>query len=45
MCVHSLLSLPSVSLPIPPLKGRNQKEERIQPQSLGEGDLKHNKLI
>ena len=25
-------------------EGRNQKEERIQPWSLGKGDLKHNKL-
>ena len=28
----------------PNLEGRNQKEERIQPKSLGKGDLKHNKL-
>ena len=28
----------------PNLEGRNQKEERIQPRSLGKGDLKHNKL-
>ena len=28
----------------PALEGRNQKEERIQPWSLGKGDLKHNKL-
>ena len=27
-----------------PLEGRNQKQERIQPQSLGKGDLKHNRL-
>ena len=27
-----------------PYKGRNQKEERIQPSSLGKGDLKHSKL-
>ena len=26
------------------LEGRNQKEERIQPRSLEEADLKHNKL-
>ena len=25
-------------------EGRNQKEERIQPWSLGKGDLKHNKF-
>ena len=25
-------------------EGRNQKEERIQPWSLGKGDLKYNKL-
>ena len=28
----------------PTLGGQNQKEERIQPWRLGEGDLKHNKL-
>ena len=28
----------------PTLEGRNQKEERIQPWSLGKGDLKHSKL-
>ena len=28
----------------PTLEGRNQKEEKIQPWSLGKGDLKHNKL-
>ena len=28
----------------PNLEGRNQMEERIQPWSLGKGDLKHNKL-
>ena len=28
----------------PTLEGRNQKEERIQPWSLGKGDLKHNQL-
>ena len=28
----------------PNLKGRNQKEERIQPWSLGKVDLKHNKF-
>ena len=27
-----------------PLEGRNEKEERIQPWSLGKEDLKHNKL-
>ena len=27
-----------------PYEGRNQKEERIQPQSLGKRDLKHDKL-
>jgi len=27
------------------LEGRNQKEERIQPLSLGKGDLKHNKFF
>ena len=25
-------------------EGRNQKEERIQPLSLGKGDLKHSKI-
>ena len=25
-------------------EGRNQKEERIQPWSLGKGDLKHSKV-
>ena len=28
----------------PTLEGRNQKEKRIQPWSLGKGDLKHNKI-
>jgi len=28
----------------PTLGGQNQKEERIQPWSLGKGDLKHNKF-
>ena len=28
----------------PTLQGRKQKEEKIQPQSLGKKDLKHNKL-
>ena len=28
----------------PNLEGRNQMEERIQPWSLGKGDLKNNKL-
>ena len=28
----------------PTWEGRNQKEEEIQPWSLGKGDLKHNKL-
>ena len=28
----------------PTLGGQNQKEERIQPCSLGKGDLKHNKF-
>ena len=28
----------------PTLGGQKQKEERIQPRSLGKGDLKHNKL-
>ena len=28
----------------PTLEGRNQKEERIQPWSLGKRDLKHNKF-
>ena len=27
-----------------PYKGRNQKEERIQPSSLAKRDLKHNKV-
>ena len=27
-----------------PLEGRNEKEERIQPLSLGKGDPKHSKL-
>jgi len=27
-----------------PEEGRNEKEERIQPWSLGKGELKHNKL-
>ena len=27
-----------------PQEGKNQKEERIQPWSLGKGDLKHNKI-
>ena len=28
----------------PALGGQNQKEERVQPSSLGKGDLKHSKL-
>ena len=28
----------------PTLEGRNHKEKRIQPLSLGKGDLKYNKL-
>ena len=28
----------------PTLEGRNQKEEKVQPWSLGKGDVKHNKL-
>ena len=30
--------------PGPTLQGQKPKEGRIQPQSLGKGDLKHNKL-
>ena len=43
---HKSLTIRSLHKPLDqPWEGRNQKEERIQPCSLGKGELKHNNFL